>query len=223
MNENSWLYWSLPVERFNQRPCNAFPWMKIHGSIEAMSRTGMVAHSMPSFPWMKIHGSIEAEVFFACVGVLFSRFHEWKFMALLKHVNGLTNFEYWISFHEWKFMALLKQDKGKRKGEKSISGFHEWKFMALLKPGALFSGGFIVALVSMNENSWLYWSDVTGPGLTTCSGGFHEWKFMALLKHSNSVPEGQVLCRFHEWIFMALLKHVYTIIFGNVLVDLFNI
>ena len=52
---------------------------------------------------------------------------------------------------------------------------------------------------------------------------FHEWIFMALLKHSNSVPEGKVLCRFHEWIFMALLKHVYTIIFGNVLVDLFNI
>ena len=107
MNENSWLYWRksflkryLAIStsfhewkfmallkhsllRLPSLPCTVFPWMKIHGSIEAWQIRWAYYHDTgvsmnenswlywsplysnpiripPTFPWMKIHGSIEA-------------------------------------------------------------------------------------------------------------------------------------------------------------------
>ena len=57
MNENSWLHWSFTVWTVNL--CHfRFPWMKIHGSIEAAD------------------GMDDDEIIL--------NFHEWKFMAPLK-------------------------------------------------------------------------------------------------------------------------------------------
>ena len=38
MNENSWLYWSIQVQLIEPSSLIKFPWMKIHGSIEARNR-----------------------------------------------------------------------------------------------------------------------------------------------------------------------------------------
>ena len=109
------------------------------------------------FPWMKIHGSIEARPM--QIGKLcpILGFHEWKFMALLKRTISVDGVMWRAGFHEWKFMALLKPItttlaeanypvfpwmKIHGSIEASISwtfenggaaSFHEWKFMALLK------------------------------------------------------------------------------------------
>ena len=109
-------------------------------------------------------------------------------------------------FHEWKFMALLKQNFN---GSSTIDmdvGFHEWKFMALLKRNPANSTVHVIFYVSMNENSWLYWSDQRMTGDALPSPRFHEWKFMALLKRRLLYQKKKWIWCFHEWKFMALLK-----------------
>ena len=94
--------------------------------------------------------------------------------------------------------------------------FHEWKFMALLKHDHLGDCFLVHVLVSMNENSWLYWStgytflDLPLPLVfpwMKIHGSIEASGNLALMKY----PIGG----FHEWKFMALLKHVYTIIFSE--------
>ena len=143
-----------------------------------------------------------------------------------KSGNSLRN-----CFHEWKFMALLKPPSRSLRPGTSARGFHEWKFMALLKLSLKFWDKQRQILVSMNENSWLYWSPVLPGQWVVIFCCFHEWKFMALLKlylmasflgagdmfpwmkiHGSieawTLPRKLALpmpC-FHEWKFMALLK-----------------
>ena len=61
MDENPWQHWSLRSYIFTST-FNWYPWMKIHGNIEAsFSGSGSSVFGF-SYPWMKIHGNIEAEV-----------------------------------------------------------------------------------------------------------------------------------------------------------------
>ena len=157
MNENSWLHWSISGISIFISFCS-FPWMKIHGSIEAEQGNSRHSHRHNRFPWMKIHGSIEAiSVTWTDVKPETSYFHEWKFMAPLKQCDRIfgrsttvkismneNSWLHWsweqighglaanLHFHEWKFMAPLKL---KRAGitVDPITNFHEWKFMAPLK------------------------------------------------------------------------------------------
>ena len=230
MNENSWLYWSALIAYipagtigcFHEwkfmallKPSSivqliiviiAFPWMKIHGSIEAHgehhSKAKGICHvSMNENSWLYWSLSITLPPPWPLIC-----FHEWKFMALLKLSSSPLSLDFSCSFHEWKFMALLKRRSvtyreacqhmfpwmkihGSIEAYAGVSsqphpgGFHEWKFMALLKhPGAA-DRAIIADQVSMNENSWLYWSEeqTVNDGRNK-SIGFHEWKFMALLK-----------------------------------------
>ena len=134
------------------------------------------------FPWMKIHGSIEAIIIHAIITDPSKNFHEWKFMAPLKPES--LRVKCYLStfyFHEWKFMAPLKLHKGglaHRQTDISMNenswlhwslrvpgwtkvivpNFHEWKFMAPLKQSPWGISLFGDPPISMNENSWLHWS-----------------------------------------------------------------
>ena len=108
MNENSWLYWSvLPVDR-SPSCFEEFPWMKIHGSIEAGCYE-TVDECDNWFPWMKIHGSIEAcdcNSNWNCKSRVSMNENSWLYWSTTKSVS----FPFFQScFHEWKFMALLKR------------------------------------------------------------------------------------------------------------------
>ena len=199
MNENSWLYWSLSITlpppwplicfhewkfmallKLSSSPlsldfsCSFHEW-KFMALLKRRSVTYREA-CQHMFPWMKIHGSIEA----------------YAGVSSQPHPGG---------FHEWKFMALLKLMQEDRWGG-ILSCFHEWKFMALLKhPGAA-DRAIIADQVSMNENSWLYWSEeqTVNDGRNK-SIGFHEWKFMALLKRDH------IWCRsWWEWRWFPWMK-----------------
>ena len=208
----------------NKGYLNLFPWMKIHGSIEAYSykvareRNYVCFHewkfmallkpqhytstslTADLFPWMKIHGSIEAFKFSAELGFLM-QFPWMKIHGSIEAYAGVSSQPHPGGFHEWKFMALLKLMQEDRWGG-ILSCFHEWKFMALLKhPGAA-DRAIIADQVSMNENSWLYWSEeqTVNDGRNK-SIGFHEWKFMALLKRDH------IWCRsWWEWRWFPWMK-----------------
>ena len=132
---------------------------------------------------MKIHGSIEGPQGWGRRAPSILRFHEWKFMALLKEIIPQE-----IPRHQHKFpwmkihgsIEVLPTELSCTHG----SSFHEWKFMALLKPLPRLPLKTTLCLVSMNENSWLYWSISPDASNLNVTFSFHEWKFMALLKHS---------------------------------------
>ena len=136
------------------------------------------------FPWMKIHGSIEA---CRCHSVQVGRvscFHEWKFMALLKPTTWQWAYKICIRFHEWKFMALLKQENIQQdvpvyrvfpwmKIHGSIEahvkpnriipripGFPWMKIHGSIEADLQTHCPLSLEKVSMNENSWLYWSHI---------------------------------------------------------------
>ncbi len=208
MNENSWLYWRTTRVGQESTLYFAFPWMKIHGSIEGnhssrdtspsaqvsmnenswlywSASNGTLLYAWIQFPWMKIHGSIEATAPASTENHPLSCFHEWKFMALLKHLSwrleSQCNFQFpWMKIHG------------------SIEAF----FVA-----AAFSALYCV---SMNENSWLYWSMTNPVSILSRYWRFHEWKFMALLKPHHLHGSGRGVYCFHEWKFMALLKRVHS-------------
>ena len=110
MNENSWLYWSDTSIDYTLSGNITFPWMKIHGSIEAHIITYIMGYqrylvSMNENSWL--YWSI------ACLGEVWSWwycFHEWKFMALLKHVRHIFSAwkGIWVSMNEnsWLYWSL---------------------------------------------------------------------------------------------------------------------
>ena len=144
----------------NKGYLNLFPWMKIHGSIEALWNNWLeTLHlvSMNENSWLywstwrgfavgfaNIVSMNENSWLYWSLSLHFQlrkklwRFHEWKFMALLKHYAEWKGSVSFICFHEWKFMALLKLECCYPLWRDRIRRFHEWKFMALLKhAGAL--------------------------------------------------------------------------------------
>ncbi len=181
MNENSWLYWSGLIILGMLIFFISFPWMKIHGSIEAthmaVSRPRRADVSMNENSWLY-----------------------WSLWLLLRQRSIK------LGFHEWKFMALLKREGSAMMiSEEAAVSMNEnsWLYWSWISNGIAIS----TERVSMNENSWLYWSQYFSFQIPLAPGSFHEWKFMALLKprilRHWPMP---MQTGFHEWKFMALLK-----------------
>ena len=109
MNENSWLYWSWGLFCLRGGLVFPFPWMKIHGSIEACKWTDQL-WVLNQFPWMKIHGSIEAGQGEKERREKYIRF---PWMKIHGSIEARRFIFRWVHscpcFHEWKFMALLKR------------------------------------------------------------------------------------------------------------------
>ena len=184
------------------------------------------------FPWMKIHGSIEALC--RCLsGNQTQGFHEWKFMALLKRQVRVVGQSETEMFPWMKIHGSIEAHGSDINGEPHLARFHEWKFMALLKPWNQPPNRWRASEVSMNENSWLYWSNNSDKSILPISlevsmnenswlywssnthvyvseleSGFHEWKFMALLKHwrwkGNTLSYIRVSMNENSWLYWSL-------------------
>ena len=61
MIEKSWPHWSLNGTILTMAIPDIFPWLKNHGHIEAILRSGCPFLCSSSFPWLKNHGHIEAD------------------------------------------------------------------------------------------------------------------------------------------------------------------
>ena len=135
------------------------------------------------FPWMKIHGSIEALC--RCLsGNQTQGFHEWKFMALLKRVHSSLHEVIkpvfpWMKIHG----SIEAGDVRKNCVQIVLVSMNEnsWLYWSQ----TLDRNDLEYLEVSMNENSWLYWSTPHGLPSNTRQARFHEWKFMALLKQDS--------------------------------------
>ena len=162
-------------------------------------------------------------------------FHEWKFMALLKRLTWLNPLPCRIPcFHEWKFMALLKLV---RRCPRFLPypGFPWMKIHGSIEARGLFSTTDSSVYVSMNENSWLYWSisalvqepyrtwfpwmkihgsieaafsAFPAPWRIRVSMNENSWLYWSHLQWERGIPDRW---GFHEWKFMALLKHRDTV------------
>ena len=158
------------------------------------------------------------------------RFHEWKFMALLK-VESWNLFFFSIAGFPWMKIHGSIEGRWPKLISVFTSAFPWMKIHGSIE-GQGILGGFVWDKdVSMNENSWLYWRKYSTQTSALMSQSFHEWKFMALLKESLadeienpttpvSMNENSWLYwrtrygwrnsrlnpSFHEWKFMALLK-----------------
>ncbi len=137
-------------------------------------------------------------------------FHEWKFMALLKPKHRGRNNKLCHRFHEWKFMALLKLKRINLQVGKSGVSMNEnsWLYWSVIKWPTKKS----LMRVSMNENSWLYWSGKKGLMIILAGLSFHEWKFMALLKPWMEVF---YVVRFHRvsmnensWLYWSIASEI---------------
>ena len=204
MNENSWQHWRpskiVPLEHWSKISMNENSWQHWRSSSKSLfSSPGII--SMNENSWQHWRSLTPSPVDYSSVD-----FHEWKFMATLKEVEGMRPC-YGISafpwmkihgntegrmillyygcpqgyFHEWKFMATLKAWIPGI-GREKISNFHEWKFMATLK---VYCGIDIILHVILFP-----WMKIHGniegfkdPGCDIFTFlYFHEWKFMATLK-----------------------------------------
>ena len=113
------------------------------------------------FPWMKIHGSIEANLMSyrrSSIHSVSMNENSWLYWSPVQTCPQVLSQP--SGFHEWKFMALLKPDPLPPDFWIHAICFHEWKFMALLKLREYLLSGNGILDVSMNENSWLYWSQI---------------------------------------------------------------
>ena len=132
MNESSWLYWSIELQVRSLIHYFLYPWMKVHGSIEAkgqsewfnvfipvsMNESSWLYWSLsvmvmlgwwdPKYPWMKVHGSIEARWPWRRQPAQ-SRYPWMKVHGSIEAEASRSQFHRKSSIHEWKFMALLKQ------------------------------------------------------------------------------------------------------------------
>ena len=131
--------------------------MKIHGSIEAHSILWLRCR-YTLFPWMKIHGSIEAYVVVFVLVALSLNFHEWKFMAPLKldkpnRSNRILLVFPWMKIHG-SIEASIIFNISKHK----IRWFPWMKIHGSIEAILLHFPGSQLDRISMNENSWLHWS-----------------------------------------------------------------
>ena len=232
MNENSWLHWSGMVffGIVGSMTADFHEW-KFMAPLK-LTEESIWTNMGSWFPWMKIHGSIEANSMVSCSSISsIMDFHEWKFMAPLKHIRQCENDPLCgipISMNEnswlhWSFrwypsykMLLWRFPWMKIHGSiearfnpvfflfifhismNENSWLHWSRWTVIIQKQQL--------LISMNENSWLHWSSMQGYGVWAPVMYFHEWKFMAPLKLVYICQLHGFGWYFHEWKFMAPLK-----------------
>ena len=153
--------------------------MKIHGSIEAPSCSCFLRSFFCVFPWMKIHGSIEAN---CC-----------------RRDRGQLAVFPWMKIHGSieAFLLILGRIGG-------IVYFHEWKFMTPLKPNNNKPYMYMGGTISMNENSWLHWSQAQEEEMTYITVKFPWMKIHGSIEAWRvHEPIQKRPSNFHEWKFMA--------------------
>ncbi len=163
-----------------------FPWMKIHGSIEAR----ISELTVPENPWVSMNENSWLYWSFTITisertlpGVSMNE-NSWLYWSLTSPAAIALEFIAfpWMKIHgsiealtSWRFVLRIAQFPWMK-----IHGSIE----ASIRPPSSSSQ----VPVSMNENSWLYWSPCLYVMFTVRSIGFHEWKFMALLKPGICQP-----------------------------------
>ena len=205
MNENSWLHWSHQVPGWSPPQCQ-FPWMKIHGSIEAHNKKRRWVKWISIFPWMKIHGSIEAYEMNLFPMVESLDFHEWKFMAPLKPVRHGLLVVASALFPWMKIHGSIEAFCG-RKGTIQTVEFPWMKIHGSIEANRMTENEEKLTLFPWMKIHGSIEAQMNGTFVADTILHFHEWKFMAPLKPQNRcITEAIHEKHFHEWKFMAPLK-----------------